>query len=70
MNVGHGEIRLRMDQCCSVDGCIRPAWKDGVCATCWHAYRWLRDPVDPAENALRWLEAIWSLPATDGRYAA
>jgi hypothetical protein len=70
MSAGHGEIRLRREQCCGVDGCLRPAWKDGVCSTCWRAYRWLRSPADPAENTLRWLEAVWSLPAAEGEQAA
>ncbi len=67
---GHGEIRLRGENACNVDGCIRPAWKDGVCSPCWRANAWLRDPVDQAANTAAWLEAVWTLPPFEGREAA
>lgn len=65
MSSGHGEIRLRREQSCCVEGCSRPAWKDGACSPCWRAFRWVRNPVDHADTTIAWLEAVWSLPSGD-----
>ncbi len=39
-------IRLRRDQCCCVEGCLRPARDFGYCSACWRGLTAARRSVE------------------------
>ena len=67
MTPGHGVIRLRYEQSCETDGCVKPAHIGGLCSACFFAATPARRAVElgAEDNALAVLEALWTLPTRE-----